>query len=58
MAPFSVRDSLWTALILEADFHAKTNALMITPATTATARSSKTVITVTNIITKASDRGT
>ena len=58
LAPFSVLDCLSIALILEADFHANTSALIITPATTATAKSSNTVIKVTKTITNASERGT
>jgi len=46
------------ALILDADFQAKTNADTITPTITATAKSSKTVTTVTRTITNASLFGT
>ena len=58
LAPVSVTEGLSWALILEADFQANTKAENITPTTTATARSSKTVTTVTRIITKASLFGT
>ena len=51
-------EGLSTALILEADFQAKTKADTITPTTTAIARSSSTVTIVTKIITNASDLGT
>ena len=46
-----------TALIFIAEFQANTKAETITPTRTATAKSSRTVTTVTKIITSASDFG-